>query len=222
MDLWSVLMLFGSALCHQIPDRSYLLGDLQMPLCARCIGIHVGFLLSSIALWIGGRKFSSAMPGKSALATLGAMEIVGVALALASYAGLGGSDNPTRTISGLLIGVPIPFVAIPLLNLTVFHGRNSRIPFESYSDWLLLAAAYLAGLALIFLSTSSIIIFVAVSILGIVGICVLVFTIGLLFIGVLTDKKSMTAKRRIMFAIILASAFLIVSTAIHYLLLPGI
>lgn len=220
--LWSLLMLFGSSLCHQLPERSYVLGDLQMPLCARCIGIHVGFLLSSVVVWTGARRFSSAMPGKRALAVLGAMTVTGVIMALLSYAGIGGADNASRTMSGLLIGVPIPFVAVPLLNLIVFPGRNARASFKEPMDWMLLALAFLGGAALIFASTSSIVLFVAVSIIGIVGIVVLTFTIALLLVGILTDKNPAGARRRMVTAALVASAFLIILAAVHNLLLPQI
>lgn len=32
--------------CHQIPERSFFIRGYQFPLCARCTGITVGYLLS--------------------------------------------------------------------------------------------------------------------------------------------------------------------------------
>jgi len=220
--LWSILMLFGSALCHQIPERSYLLGDLQMPLCARCIGIHIGFLLSSMVVWSGSRRFASGMPGKRALAVLGAMAVIGVIEALLSYGGVSGYDNVSRTIGGLLIGTPIPFVAVPLLNLIVFPGRNSRTPFKDFGDWILLVAAFAGGAAVIFLAGSSIILFSLASVLGIIGMMVLIFTIAFLLVAALTDGKGLSVRRRIVFAALISSVFLTVLAAVHNILLPQI
>jgi len=222
MDLWSLLVLFGSALCHQLPERSYIIGDLQMPLCARCIGIHVGFLLSSVLLWTGSRRFISSMPGKKALSVLGAMTITGFIMALLSYGGISGSDNFSRTISGLLIGTPIPFVAVPLLNHIVFPGKNSRVLFADLKDWTLPLSSFIIGSAVILLATSSIVIFYIASILGIIGMIVLSFTILLLLLAVLTDKKGMSVRRRLAIAAVSCFAFLFILAAIHNILLPQI
>src|SRR4051794_17031098 len=37
-----VLYLAGSFICHQLPDRSFHLAGVQLPVCARCIGIYAG------------------------------------------------------------------------------------------------------------------------------------------------------------------------------------
>ena len=222
MDLWSLLVLFGSALCHQLPERSYIIGDLQMPLCARCIGIHVGFLLSSVLLWTGSRRFISSMPGKKALSVLGAMTITGFIMALLSYGGISGSDNLSRTISGLLIGTSLPFVAVPLLNHIVFPGKNGRVLFAGLNDWALPLSAFIVGSAVILFATSSFVIFYIASILGIIGMIILSFTILLLLVAVLTDKKGMSVRRRSAIAAVSCFAFLFILAAIHNILLPQI
>jgi uncharacterized membrane protein len=41
------LMLYGEKLgCHQRPDRSFFLNGYQMPVCARCTGVIIGYLLA--------------------------------------------------------------------------------------------------------------------------------------------------------------------------------
>ena len=193
-----------------------------MPLCARCIGIHVGFLLSSVLLWTGSRRFISSMPGKKALSVLGAMTITGFIMALLSYGGISGSDNFSRTISGLLIGTPIPFVAVPLLNHIVFPGKNSRVLFADLKDLALPLSAFIVGSAVILLATSSIVIFCIASILGIIGMIVLSFTILLLLVAVLTDKEGTSVRGRLVIAAVSCFAFLFILAAIHNILLPQI
>jgi hypothetical protein len=39
----------GSLVCHQLPERSYHLWTVQMPVCARCSGIYFGAVLGAIA-----------------------------------------------------------------------------------------------------------------------------------------------------------------------------
>jgi uncharacterized membrane protein len=38
----------GSAICHQLPERSYHLWTAQMPVCARCAGIYGGAAAAAI------------------------------------------------------------------------------------------------------------------------------------------------------------------------------
>jgi len=39
--------------CHQRSDRSYFIRGRQIPVCARCLGLLIGFILAPL-LWISG------------------------------------------------------------------------------------------------------------------------------------------------------------------------
>ena len=44
---WMKWMLYGEKLgCHQRPERSFFPGGYQMPVCARCTGVIIGYLLA--------------------------------------------------------------------------------------------------------------------------------------------------------------------------------
>jgi hypothetical protein len=150
------------------------------------------------------------------------MAVTGFIMAILAYGGIGGADNLSRTISGLLIGTPIPFVAVPLLNHIMFSGRNSRVPFEAIRDWALLLYVFAIGASLILLATNSIILFVAVSVLGIIGIVVLMFTIILLLVAVLTDGKGFSVRRRLVVAAVSCIVLLVVLAVVHDTFFPQI
>jgi uncharacterized membrane protein len=42
----------GSVICHQRPERSFRLFDVQLPVCARCTGIYLGAALAAIGLLV--------------------------------------------------------------------------------------------------------------------------------------------------------------------------
>ena len=53
----SAVYLTGSAICHQLPERSFDLWGHQMPVCARCTGIYSGAALAVIvATWMAALK----------------------------------------------------------------------------------------------------------------------------------------------------------------------
>lgn len=89
-------MALGAATgCHQKPERSFFVAGRQMPLCARCFGAGVGWLLGLLlaaATGLGGPK--------SAL-LLVPMAVDG----LRQRAGRYESTNPRRFATGLLAGL---------------------------------------------------------------------------------------------------------------------
>jgi hypothetical protein len=46
----------GAVLCHQQPSRSFHPWGVQMPVCARCLGIYAGAALASLAAIIAIRR----------------------------------------------------------------------------------------------------------------------------------------------------------------------
>ncbi|NUM80733.1 DUF2085 domain-containing protein [bacterium] len=45
----------GSALCHQLPDRSFFLSNMFLPVCARCAGIYIGASIGIFWMIFKGR-----------------------------------------------------------------------------------------------------------------------------------------------------------------------
>lgn len=62
--------------CHQLPDRSWFVGNLQAGLCVRCFGIYGGVLLAAV----GGFQFSKRLlfAGVLMIGLTWAVEVVGV------------------------------------------------------------------------------------------------------------------------------------------------
>lgn len=79
--------------CHQMPERSFFLFGYQFPVCARCTGIMVGYVLAIILPWFISPSWQFiffAVP----------MAIDG----LTQLAGWRTSNNPLRLLTGILGG----------------------------------------------------------------------------------------------------------------------
>lgn len=44
-QIWLKAMNIFAPTCHQSRERSYYLGNYQLPVCARCQGLYIGYLL---------------------------------------------------------------------------------------------------------------------------------------------------------------------------------
>lgn len=50
-NFYKISMKIGHIFCHQKPERSFFYKNYQFPLCARCVGITIGFLITLILLF---------------------------------------------------------------------------------------------------------------------------------------------------------------------------
>jgi uncharacterized membrane protein len=93
----------GSYLCHQLPERSFHLWTVQLPVCARCTGIYAGGAVAAIA------RVVTPSASADAAATRRARMLVAVAL-LPTAATLAfewtTGQTPSNTIRALA-GVPL-------------------------------------------------------------------------------------------------------------------
>lgn len=139
----------GYGLCHQLPERSFFGGGLQVPVCARDTGIYVGFVISmAIVAWLHRGQRPSQMPRSivwvAALFMVAFMAWDGVT----SYAGLRTTTNALRLLTGLSTGYAVSVLLLPLLNDELWRypgpGRVLDGP-GSFSIWLIsLPAAFFA------------------------------------------------------------------------------
>jgi uncharacterized membrane protein len=107
----------GYGLCHQLPERSFFGGGVQVPVCARDTGIYFGILISLAiiaALHRGSRPRGLPTPSGWVVIALmvGAMALDGVT----EYSGMRPTTNELRLITGLLAGFAIGAVIAPMIN----------------------------------------------------------------------------------------------------------
>ncbi|GAB4281522.1 MAG: hypothetical protein Kow0056_16980 [Coriobacteriia bacterium] len=134
------LMWLGFGLCHQLPERSFFGGGVQVPVCARDTGIYIGLVISLavLALIERGRR-PDELPRWPVLALgvafVGAMGLDGVTQLL----GLRESTNDLRLITGLMTGYAISLGLVPVFNMQVWKTSQPRHLLErprSVLAWL--------------------------------------------------------------------------------------
>lgn len=134
---WGKLNAVGYSVCHQISERSFVLGEHQSPLCARCAGMYLGALATLIAHFIWGRH------GK--FPRLWVMLLLGVILVAFAFDGLNSAaeslpfipsfyqtTNLTRLITGLGMGLLIGSILSPIFMQTAWVDW---IRASSFDKW---------------------------------------------------------------------------------------
>jgi uncharacterized membrane protein len=117
----------GYGLCHQLPERSFFGGGVQVPVCARDTGIYFGVVISFVlisALHRGSRPIG--MPTRAGWVMIalmiGAMALDGIT----EYAGLRPTTNELRLITGLLSGFAIGALITPMLNDVLWRTSSGE------------------------------------------------------------------------------------------------
>lgn len=123
----------GYAVCHRIPERSFVLGDRYFPLCARCTGTFLGAVLGFATMLVLRRQRASRLPPGSVLGVL----VVFVGLwgfdGLNSYMTLFPNGphlyeprNWLRMTTGLLNGLALVIFVLPILNFTLWREPSQE------------------------------------------------------------------------------------------------
>lgn len=145
--LEKVLGLFGFGLCHQLPERSFFAGGLQVPVCARDVGIYIGFIVSAAVIGSLGRRRATELPTAPVMLAALVFFLTMVWDGVSSYGGFRTTTNDVRLITGLLSGFALPVVLMPMLNGSLWRGAGGERILSSARQlgiWLLAVPASFA------------------------------------------------------------------------------
>lgn len=152
--LQQLLIALGYGLCHQLPERSFFAGGLQLPVCARDTGIYLGFALSVALISSLERHRRATEPPSvwliaAAVAMIGAMAYDG----LTSYMGLRQTTNDIRLATGLMTGYGLSLIVVPMLNGQLWReARRERVLDRTPRAFIWLASLPLAFLVVRFVA----------------------------------------------------------------------
>jgi uncharacterized membrane protein len=155
----------GYAVCHQIPERSFPLGEgRHSPLCARCSGMYVGAVIGLVFQSLTAWK-RSVMPSWAVIAPL-ALFVVAFGVdgvnsylyllkqvspgALASIPNLYVPNNVLRLLTGSGMGLGMAAAIFPAFNATVWADAQEQRALPNLKAFgLLLAITLLADLLIL-------------------------------------------------------------------------
>ncbi len=184
----------GYAVCHQWPEHSFTAAGQPFPLCARCTGTYFGAVLTLGYIWVTGRGKAGDWPPTPVLVLLavgfGAMILDGansfVDVLSGGVSHLYAPTNALRFLSGGANGIVLVSLAYPLLNYVLWKDWARQPVLRNVGELLLLAAALLAGAAVI--GTAAPVLLPVFSLLAVVGVLAL-------FTGVNTALWLLARKR---------------------------
>jgi uncharacterized membrane protein len=120
--------LVGYAICHQLPERSFIIGGRQLPLCARCTGTFLGVVLGLTAMLVLRRRRASRLPPVLVLAVLvcfvGFWAFDGLNSYMTLFPGaphLYEPQNWLRLTTGTLNGLALIIFVFPIFNFTLWR-----------------------------------------------------------------------------------------------------
>lgn len=186
----------GYAICHRIDERSFQIGDRQLPLCARCTGEFNAAAISLIFFAFASGK-QSGMPGWKLGAPLILFFLAFGVDGSNSYLYLlkqtsGGAlenipnlyipNNTLRLITGSGMGIALASILFPAFNQTVWQSPN----LERALDWKKLGTliGIIALIDILVLTDNHAILYMIswMSVLGVLALLILVFSMAWLLI----------------------------------------
>jgi len=138
------LTFFGHGFCHQLHSRTFMVGDLYFSACARDTGIYLGLafaVLVAFLIYAKQAQKPAEMPPVWVIVCCGVLMVPLIIDGATSYLGLRATTNAIRYVTGLLCGMGVGTLVVPLL----FElGRGAQMDRAAFSAPLTYAL-FLAG-----------------------------------------------------------------------------
>jgi len=218
-----ILYQVGSAICHQLPERSFFVYETQMPLCARCSGIYLGMFIA-FSFYFFTKILKNKKPIKPPSLWINILSIIFILLmiiqALTSTFINYPFENELRFITGILFGLSLPWYLLITFNYSRrFKYENKEI--LNYKEYLFLFSITLIT-SVVFLLKIPIILYITAYI-SVIGLLVFIFLINLSVLTLITDLIRKLQKISFLYIFILSIIFSIIEiillNSLHSILL---
>jgi len=126
----------GFSVCHQIPKRTLFFGKIYMPVCSRCSGIYIGFLVSIIFLFLAFRKRESDLPPVYVIVCAAVFILSTIIDGILSYCGIYFTNNIIRLITGYLFGAGIAIIIYPIFIYQYYRFSQRKKIFYHFKYFI--------------------------------------------------------------------------------------
>ncbi len=124
---WHIyLYSFFAPLCHQIPSRCFFIFGHPLAVCARCLGIYLGFLIGLLICPLWRSLFLLTLPGKKIFVAFSLPVLIDV---LGNFLHFWESSKLIRCSLGFIWGILLPFYFIKGL-AEVFLEISKKFPLK--------------------------------------------------------------------------------------------
>jgi uncharacterized membrane protein len=103
----------GALICHQRPERSFSLNGMQMPVCARCVGLYLSGAIGALLAWFGSG--AGAPSSASARRLLGWAALPTAATLAMEWVGLANPSAVLRASAAFPLGATGAWLILGLL-----------------------------------------------------------------------------------------------------------
>jgi uncharacterized membrane protein len=216
----------GYAVCHRISERSFHIGNYQLPLCARCTGMYVGAMVGLVFQSIVGWKRGK-IPHWSIIAVLVAFVVAFGVDGVNSYVYLLKQvqpgflpnihniyvpNNTLRLLTGSGMGLGIAVMIFPAFNQSIWSDYDdTRSALAGWKGFglLLVIQAVLDGLIL----TQSPIVLYPVALIGVLGVWLLLTMVySIVWVMIMGDDNKYSKLRQIWLPLLAGFTIAVIQT----------
>ncbi len=197
----------GYAVCHRIDLRSFHLGEIQLPLCARCSGMYLGAMLGLVYQWVTGRR-RTGVPSWQIILVISIFALLFAIDGLNSFVSLFSStsalyppNNALRLLTGTGMGLTISIALAPAFHATIWRFIDPRPAFLNLRSFAVLVLIAM-GMDALVLTENPIILYplALISSVGVLVILTMVYT--MILIMVFKSENRYNHIRQLFFAVI--------------------
>ena len=194
------------AVCHGVNERSVLIGDIYMPVCARCQGIYISMFISTLFLFLTTGFKCRKIPTVKSTVLLCCLLLPFMIDGGLSYLGIIETNNLRRILSGCTAGCALPYFLMIGLN---YDYKNAAEQYKAGGS-ILIDLCLCLGVCL--LSYAALIGYIVPSVFVCLGIVILFWLVSAV---VIKNVSSLNSKKSIVFGLIIALAIIVVLGAMR-------
>ncbi len=121
-----------SYVCHQIPERSFFIGEHQFAVCARCTGLYAGFTLATVVYPLVRSLRQIEAPARKWLFIAAAPLAIDFTL---GYVGIWNNTHFSRFATGALLGaVAVLYIMPGLIDLSLRDWGRKNKPIDTTAN----------------------------------------------------------------------------------------